>query len=583
MEINCLALTEVRFNGLNHRTLVELSKPHAEGMNQAYDAFRFNSGSNRTIRPYTDVTWPTISPVSSDVQVKITQEEIIEEISPQQLELLQILLEETRQTKEVLNSINLNDQYAFTYSPDFGIAQVPNPGNGFGVALLDNDSKFQMSKAVTDSRFDVDLFERQLNEYIRTRKNTDRQKLINTASKFSKYSDDVIKYARKYLLNDKTVISGLRLSAVGAFGTVLTAMPQAALNEGMRFARATVPVGNALPDELAAKLTSKLKTQECKNLSNPNVKMNVINAIGENRNALADLAEMANKLNSYAKQNNHTEVQKALLTLEKAVPQALINIYAAANKLTQECDECENVDSNKGKNVSEPKLICRVCKMNTKQQDSLEKTAKIRRTLLNENGGFYSPSDLKSRSIAYAFLPLPERLQHFAAYSGSDLIQSISDNDLVKAIGNQIQSLTIKPNFLLIGHEYQYLKSRNYLSPKESSQIFSSLKSSSTNGTFIHNDAEIKIMETAENLLRNPRINKNTVELLYIFSDRLTCAYCQEVAFRAIQNRDYFLYPGHIFTPLDIRTDGGPYYEGENVDHEMVLRVLNKVPQKCGQ
>jgi hypothetical protein len=85
-------------------------------------------------------------------------------------------------------------------------------------------------------------------------------------------------------------------------------------------------------------------------------------------------------------------------------------------------------------------------------------------------------------------------------------------------------------------------------------------------------------METAQNKLIKDNMRQDPVTLT-IFSDRITCAYCQEVAFRAspIQNSKYLFYPGHITTPLKLLLDGGPYYESENVDHDMVLRILARL------
>ena len=84
-------------------------------------------------------------------------------------------------------------------------------------------------------------------------------------------------------------------------------------------------------------------------------------------------------------------------------------------------------------------------------------------------------------------------------------------------------------------------------------------------------------METANNFLANPNISRPAQVDLTIFSDRVTCSYCQEVIFRSTQNRNYLLYPGHITTPLNIRANGGPYYDGEYADPDMVMRVLSKV------
>lgn len=56
--------------------------------------------------------------------------------------------------------------------------------------------------------------------------------------------------------------------------------------------------------------------------------------------------------------------------------------------------------------------------------------------------------------------------------------------------------------------------------------------------------------------------------------------YNQVVAFGAMQTHSSF--PSIIYTPLIPRLDGGPYYPGEWIEHEMVIRVLGRVPQACG-
>ncbi|MGE3727803.1 MAG: hypothetical protein AB7I41_19750 [Candidatus Sericytochromatia bacterium] len=59
-------------NYLTGEYSIRLSLPPDEEQDLvAQPHFDFNFNSRRSYRPYTDVTWPTISPVSSDVQVKI--------------------------------------------------------------------------------------------------------------------------------------------------------------------------------------------------------------------------------------------------------------------------------------------------------------------------------------------------------------------------------------------------------------------------------------------------------------------------------------------------------------------------------
>ena len=108
--------------------------------------------------------------------------------------------------------------------------------------------------------------------------------------------------------------------------------------------------------------------------------------------------------------------------------------------------------------------------------------------------------------------------------------------------------------------------------------------SSSPKGTTIQNDAELKILETT---LRTPALQALEYLKLDIFTDRASCAYCQEVSFRANHVFDDYQILGKI-RPLDtniagVTMRGKPLFSGERIpikdSNNMVENAIDFIEQ----
>ncbi|MGV3522909.1 MAG: hypothetical protein ACO1RX_01720 [Candidatus Sericytochromatia bacterium] len=229
----------------------------------------------------------------------------------------------------------------------------------------------------------------------------------------------------------------------------------------------------------------------------------------------------------------------------------IIDTYTNLIKYAESCDKC--FDSAK-KKPTIPELECRICRAQPNEREKMEKVLEVRKALssIPQQGQGGAPN----RSVAYGMASTIIKegnkdvifTKLFFGHSGLN-INYLEDRetDLIQSVANSFG----KPS------ENVYLANIALGQP-----LFISRKNADKTDGGLQNDAEIKIMETANQYLNNFTID--------IFSDRMTCAYCQQVAFRA-----NYPTPGKIKANLKIWTnsdpkppisiDGKPYYPNENV------------------
>ena len=214
------------------------------------------------------------------------------------------------------------------------------------------------------------------------------------------------------------------------------------------------------------------------------------------------------------------------------------------------------LDLSYSRAVNKDDLQCRVCNMNEAERDNFSVALKIRQALRSEDillsegdnsltqVGF-KPNILNPKTIGFSWLKNHQKL--VVAFSGRDYLDPSSnvvgptneDKELLEKYQEVIRKriaknigkidsfdLTEEPNNSVI----LSMEASSYEGDTDS--IYPSLKAS-TNKNSNQNDAEIKILETIPR--RRSDLNDTPAMSINIFSDRVTCPYCQEVAFRANQ------------------------------------------------
>lgn len=240
-------------------------------------------------------------------------------------------------------------------------------------------------------------------------------------------------------------------------------------------------------------------------------------------------------------------------------------IYNFKNQLEQDCDDCMKKYPDWD---SKENLECRLKKMTKVDRDKFRETLKIRKFFNDSNFGKRTFSQIKQRTLAYGLAKEKNaNKQYFIiAVSGGDekdpniIRYTMLNGTIIDATISKVPTIDT---------------------------IFKTRKAVNSTGEPIYNDAEIKIFDYVHKAFPKSG-NQKTVNLQTVFSDRLTCEYCQDVVRRIrkaeksetnVSQKQYLDLSDGIFANFSLENvDGKPLYGGEQIDkdkYDNVIKILS--------
>lgn len=222
---------------------------------------------------------------------------------------------------------------------------------------------------------------------------------------------------------------------------------------------------------------------------------------------------------------------------------------AKKQELDKMCEDCLKY----GDENSEANLKCRICKLSPSDRNKFKKTVEIRRIFTDEK-----VDNIAVKTVAYGDvygLTLNDYLGTVVSFSGKDSVSLNTENNIRTLVANK---LGVSGSKIILGKEATTLS----VNPP----VFISQKTIRNDS--VQNDAEIKILETVNKEFKERGYSKVN---LTIFSDRVTCVYCQEVISqnRAALIKDSIINLGAV--------DGKPIYIGESIPEKSTNKKLTLI------
>lgn len=254
------------------------------------------------------------------------------------------------------------------------------------------------------------------------------------------------------------------------------------------------------------------------------------------------------------------------ITIEP-IERMVLGILSDLIQATGDCDECYDRSRPDKSAPTVQELECRICQATPGERALMRKALGIRKIFQDNRFGITN-AKVKTVSFGTAIAATTEGNIDkglYFGYSGDDVDYSKQQGKGSEALLKTLVSAVVgrSPETIHLAKAAKELLPNGAYEP-----IFVSRKNeSSNNGVALQNDAEIKIMETA-NFMSN-----GVISAMDIFSDRITCPYCQQVGFRV-----NYRTPGHISSKIErIFLTGKPYYLGEHIISSDFENALNNV------
>jgi hypothetical protein len=335
---------------------------------------------------------------------------------------------------------------------------------------------------------------------------------------------------------------------------------------------------------LSGEFLKKAYSKECNdNANESNLNTTIDSSLNMSRNLRN---EYTNYINASKTQNIGTQdtlAEKLIYDLSQFFP----DMYNKMNTLNSSCDECMRKYPTDLKNYpmtnGYENLKCRIEKMTPAERANFRETLNIRKAFNDSGWSGRTFSNTRNKTFGFGII------RHKLSFQDERFVVAISGQD-GKDDKNYIT------NYKITNGSQVYKKADGseviaYVAKDPdnlNNTIFKTVKSVNSTGTPIVNDAEIKIFDyTHKTFGRNNSGNK-TVDLKIVFSDRVTCGYCQDVVRRIRKSIEDSPkgYNGIISDLIEpnftlYKIDGKPLVEGEYMNkdkHDASIQILNSLP-----
>jgi hypothetical protein len=294
----------------------------------------------------------------------------------------------------------------------------------------------------------------------------------------------------------------------------------------------------------------------------------------------------------------------ALIDMARKLTVNVFNEFSKLDELVEPCmDASRKLDRAEGNTIPKTTTVfeqadgkdlkCRIDNLSQNQQvekNHLKINLAIRKALLSAEEVEYpntfiglSLGDLKEKSVAFAVVLQNNKSYLIAAFSGENNFKpsELSDDKKELIIRSRILAQLLDNNALLNFKEIpESERLERIILAKEAKNLippdvyFPTIKAIEKNSVGneakikipIRNDAEIKILETAVRQF-------GSIEEITLFSDRVTCEYCQETIFH--NNLEVLFYGQAAKKIKRIYAFGFPLYAGEKLEDRDVIKLLN--------